>query len=138
MKSFNLLTIIFLSIIYSSCTEEEKDVNKLFSLETSTNKTKYTFGETVQFSVSNKKNREIGTINYHINDEKIDANEFTFTTGKLGTKTIKATFTFNDDIVILKKKIEILSQNKPRVLNFEIVNEYPHDINAYTQGLRIL
>lgn len=135
MKLFNLLTIIFLSIIYSSCTEEEKDINKLFSLETSTNKTKYTFGETVQFSVSNKKNREIGTINYHINDEKIDANEFTFTTGKLGTKTIKATFTFNDDIVILKKKIEILSQNKPRVLNFEIVNEYPHDINAYTQGL---
>jgi len=135
MKLFNVLAIIFLSTIYSSCSEEEKDVNKLFSLETSAQKAKYTFGETVQFSILNKKNHEIGAISYHVNDEKIDVNEFAFDSGKLGTKTIKATFRYNDDLVILKKKIEILSQNKPKVLNFEIVNEYPHDINAYTQGL---
>ena len=35
----------------------------------------------------------------------------------------------------LKKKLEVLSKNKPKVLQFEIINEYPHDINAYTQGL---
>ena len=108
MKLFNLLAIIFLSTIYNSCTEEEKDVNKLFSLETSAQKAKYTFGETVHFSVLNKNKNEIGAISYHINDVKIDANEFAFTSGKLGSKTIKATFKFNDDLVILKKKIEIL------------------------------
>ena len=135
MKSFNLLAIIILSILFSSCTEEEKDVNKLFSIETSNNTTKYTFGEAVTFTISNKKNLEIGTISYHVNNTKIDGNQFTFNTGKLGTKTIKATFNYNDDIVILKKTIEILSNQKTKVLSFEIVNEYPHDINAYTQGL---
>jgi len=135
MKSFNLLAIIILSIISNSCTEEEKDVNKLFSIETSDNKAKYTFGESVNFTVSNKKNLEIGPISYHINDEKIKTDKFSFNSGKLGTKTIKATFNYNNDLVILKKKIEILSQNKPKVLHFEIINEYPHDIDAYTQGL---
>ena len=135
MKSFNLLAIIILSLLFSSCTEEEKDVNKLFSLETSNKTSKYTFGETVSFTVSNKKNLEIGPISYHVNDTKLDENQYAFNTGKLGTKTIKATFNYNDDIVILKKKIEILSKQKTKVLSFEIINEYPHDINAYTQGL---
>jgi glutamine cyclotransferase len=135
MKSFNLLAIIILSILFSSCTEEEKDVNKLFSIETSNNTTKYTFGETVTFTISNKKDLEIGAISYRVDDVKIDGNQYAFNTGKLGTKIIKASFSYNDDIVILKKNIEILSNQKTKVLSFEIVNEYPHDINAYTQGL---
>ncbi|PHS10079.1 MAG: glutamine cyclotransferase [Kordia sp.] len=135
MKPFNLLAIIILSVLFISCTEEEKDVNKLFSIETSNNTTKYPLGERVTFAIHNKKDHEIGSISYHINNIKIDGNQYLFNSGKLGVKTIKATFTYNDDIVILKKNIEILSNQKTKVLTFEIINEYPHDINAYTQGL---
>ncbi len=135
MKLFNLLTIIILSTISTSCNKEEKDVKKLFSIETSNNLAKYPFGKTVKFSISNKKNLEISPITYYVNNKKINNNEFTFNIGKLGSKEIKATFNYKDDIVILKKNIEILSNTKTKVLKFEIINEYPHDINAYTQGL---
>lgn len=135
MKFLNIFTIIFLSTFLISCTEEEKDVNKLFSLETSAKKDKISFGKTVTFSIINKKNHEISNLSYFVNDVKIDAPKFTFDSGKLGTKTLKTTFNYNNDIVILKKQIEVLAQNKPKVLNFEIINEYPHDIKAYTQGL---
>jgi glutamine cyclotransferase len=135
MKSLNIFTIIFLSTFLISCTEEEKDVNKLFSLETSAKKDKISFGKTVMFSIINKKNHEITNLSYFVNDVKIDAPKFRFDSGKLGTKTLKTTFNYNNDIVILKKQIEVLAQNKPKVLNFEIINEYPHDIKAYTQGL---
>lgn len=135
MKSLNTLTIIFLSVLFIACTEEEKDVNKLFSIETNAKKDKYSFGKTVNFSVLNKKNLEITNMSYFIDDVKIESPKFTFDSGKLGTKTLKATFNYNNDIVIIKKEIEILAQHKPKVLNFEIINEYPHDINAYTQGL---
>lgn len=135
MKLFNLLTITILSILFISCNTEEKDKKKLFSIETSNNLNKYTLGSTVKFKVSNKNKLEIGPISYFIDNEKLNSNEFTFDSGKLGNKEIKATFSYKDDIVILKKKIEILSNIKTKVLNFEIINVYPHDINAYTQGL---
>ena len=135
MKLVNTLAIIFLSVLFIACTEEEKDVNKLFSIETSAKKGKSSFGKAVTFSIINKKNHEISNLTYFVDDVKIDTPKFTFDSGKLGTKTLKATFNYNNDIVILKKEIEILAQHKPKVLEFEIINEYPHDINAYTQGL---
>ncbi len=135
MKLFNLLTITILSLLFISCNTEEKDKKKLFSIETSNNLNKYTLGSTIKFKVSNKNKLEIGPISYFIDNEKLNSNEFTFDSGKLGNKEIKATFSYKDDIVILKKKIEILSNIKTKVLNFEIINVYPHYINAYTQGL---
>jgi glutamine cyclotransferase len=135
MKLFNLLAIIFLGCLFSSCKQEEKDINKLFSIETTNNLSKYKLGETIKFNISNKNSLEIGAISYQINNIKINQDEFTFDTGKLGVKTIKASFGYNNDIVTIKKNIEILSNQKTKVLNFEIINEYPHDINAYTQGL---
>ena len=135
MKLFNLLTIIILSNLFTSCNNEEKDIKKLFSIETSNNSTKYPFGKSVTFSISNKKQLKFGPVTYFINNKKIPDNSFTFNIGKLGSKEIKATFSYNDDIVILKKNIEILSDIKTKVLKFEIINEYPHDIKAYTQGL---
>jgi len=112
-----------------------KRCKKLFSIETSDKKTKYPLGTTINFNISNKNNLEIGAISFFVNNKKIATNQFTFDTGKLGTKNIKATFSYNNDIVILKKEIEILAKQKTKILTFEIVNEYPHDINAYTQGL---
>ncbi len=135
MKLGNTLTIIFLSIFFISCSEEEKDINKLFSIKTTHNKTKYTFGEKVSFELNNKKNLEISDLAFYINDIETKENNHLFNSGKLGIKTIKATFSYNNDRIVLKKNIEILAKKAPKVLEFEIINEYPHDINAYTQGL---
>ncbi|MFD0962738.1 glutaminyl-peptide cyclotransferase [Pseudofulvibacter geojedonensis] len=135
MKIAKLLAITFLSILFVSCEEEEKDVNKLFQLEISNNKTQFTTGESTSFSIKNKKNKEIGTVTYSINGKDISGNKYTFTDKKLGQRLVEASFKYNDQLVVLKKVIEQVASKKPKIIKFEIVNEYPHDQNAYTQGL---
>ena len=34
-----------------------------------------------------------------------------------------------------KKSIEVYSNITPKLYSYEIVNEFPHDITSYTQGL---
>ena len=36
---------------------------------------------------------------------------------------------------MINKNIRILAEEAPRLYTYEIINEYPHDINAFTQGL---
>lgn len=135
MKAFNILIITFLTVLITGCTDEKKDPTTLFSLETTSKKTKFIDGESTKFTLTNSNNLDIGTVTYYVNDTKIEGNSIDFTNVKLGEKLIKATFSYEQKLVVIKKKLEVLSKNKPKVLQFEIINEYPHDINAYTQGL---
>ena len=134
MKTVNLLTLIFLTVLFISCEPEEKDMNKLFSIETTDNKTKYKTGSTIDFYINNKKNKDISAVTYSVNGEAIEGTKYTFNS-KLGGKFIRAQFSYNNKTVTLIKKIEILAKSAPRLVKFEVVNTYPHDINAYTQGL---
>ncbi len=135
MKYTKLLIIIFLSVLILSCAEEKKDPTTLFSITTASKKNKFADNETATFNLINVDNLEIGAISYYINDIKVDTNIINFTNTKLGKKLIKATFSYQNKLVVIKKMLEVVSQHKPKVLKFEIVNEYPHDINAFTQGL---
>lgn len=135
MKQAKLLAIIFLSIFIFSCEEEEKDLNKLFKLEITNNKLLYKTGETASFSLNNIKNKEIGEVNFSVNSKSLNDNSYTFTDKKLGVKLLEASFKYKDQLVTLKQVLQQVATNAPKVVKFEIVNEYPHDINAYTQGL---
>ncbi len=92
MKIAKLLAITFLSILFFSCEEEEKDINKLFQLKTSNNKVQFTTGEHTSFSVENVKNKEIGAVSYSINGIAITGNAYTFSDKKLGNKLLEASF----------------------------------------------
>jgi len=135
MKKLNILTIIFLSISFIACKNEKKDPTSLFSLETSAKSNKIKEGETLNLKLINNDNLEIGAVSYYLDNKKINGNTIDFSNTKLGVKNLKATFAYNNDLVVLKKKIEVLAQKAPKVISFEIINTYPHDINAYTQGL---
>ena len=120
MKIAKQLAITFLSILFLSCEEEEKDINKLFQLEISNNKTKYTTGESTSFSLKNSKNKEIGQITYSINGKEITGNSYTFSNKKLGNKLLEASFKYNDELVILKKPLEQVANHKPKIVKFEM------------------
>jgi len=55
---------------------------------------------------------------------------------KLGYHNLR--FDFVDDgklVNSIKKKLELFADVKPKVLSYELINVYPHDIDAFTQGL---
>ena len=54
---------------------------------------------------------------------------------ELGVKTLKAVINYNGENGEITKDIRVLAKNPPEVYTYEIINEFPHDINAFTQGL---
>ena len=54
---------------------------------------------------------------------------------KLGEKTLRAQIYSDDETYEASTKVTILSSIKPKLYTYKVLETYPHDINAYTQGL---
>jgi glutamine cyclotransferase len=50
---------------------------------------------------------------------------------------LKLIYTQTGKKISLNKKFDIYSNIKPELMTYDIVNEFSHDQNAYTQGLEI-
>ena len=73
-------------------------------------------------------------ITYYYNDKETNK-RFSLDNSKLGTNTIKARVNVDGLMITGKKSIDVYSDITPKLYNYEIVNEFPHDITSYTQGL---
>ena len=57
---------------------------------------------------------------------------------KTGEQTIKVIIETPDGDKEITKTIRVFAPNKPQIFGYELINSYPHDINAYTQGLEFV
>ena len=73
-------------------------------------------------------------IAYYYNDKETNK-RFSLDNSKLGTNTIKARVNVDGLTITGKKSIEVYSNITPKLYSYEIINEFPHDITSYTQGL---
>ena len=134
MNTFKYLTIIFLSSLVISCGSNGGQKKSDFSLRTNATKGNITTSEILQITLDNKRNHVIDSVLYTLNginiNETYDLNSF-----KLGKHTLKATVYFNNEKQIATTNITVLNDEPPKVYTYKIINEYPHDINSYTQGI---
>lgn len=134
MKVFNYLTIIFLSLIIIACGSNNGQKKSDFKLSTNSKNNTFSNSETLNLSIENPKNHIIDSITYIIDSKKV--NESTALSDfKLGKQTVIANIYFNDEQQIVSKNIIILNNEQPKIFTYKIINEYPHDITSYTQGL---
>ncbi|MCL4131233.1 UNVERIFIED_CONTAM: hypothetical protein GTU68_036434 [Idotea baltica] len=92
--------------------------------------------ETLTVSVTEKNNKPIDSIRYYLNGNRLDINENIDLSGnKLGTNAISATVFYPEGQKKLTNTLLIYAEKSPEIYSYEIVNEYPHDENAFTQGL---
>ena len=105
-----------------------------FSIKTNAVKGDISVDATLFLSIENPKSHPIDSVTYKINDKKIDAT-IPLDTYKLGKHTIEATVYFNNEKQVASTTITILNNEAPKVFTYKIINEYPHDITSYTQGL---
>ncbi|SFZ94994.1 Glutamine cyclotransferase [Flaviramulus basaltis] len=134
MKTFKYLTIIFLSGILISCGSNSGSKKSDFAIKTNTEKGNISNNETLKLSLNNKKGQTIDSVSYTLNGKKIDENS-ELKNFKLGKQTIEATVYFNNEKQVATSVITILNSDLPQVYNYKIINEYPHDITSYTQGI---
>lgn len=134
MNTFKHLLIISLNTIIISCGSNTGQNKSDFSIKTNAIKGDISNNSSLILSIENKKSHPIDSVSYTLNDKKI-SDKFDLKTFKLGKHTINATIYFNNKKQTSTTAITILNSEAPKVYTYKIINEYPHDITSYTQGL---
>ena len=134
MKLFKILTIIFLGSLIVGCGSNSGKKKNSFSIQTNTKNNTISINETLKLSLKNPKKLDVSSVVYTLNGQTITENT-NLSDFKLGLHTIEATVQYDGETETATKSISILNNEKPKVLGYEIINTYPHDITSYTQGL---
>lgn len=141
MKNYNFLTVILLGITLIGCGDTKKGENSLFNIDDSAFPAHFLPQEAVSIAILNPNSKEIDSIAYFVNDKKVGSTKgaekfkFELKDQKLGYQYLKATVYFGSDSSDATKRIELVSSVEPKLLKYKVVNTYPHDTKAFTEGL---
>lgn len=141
MNLFKTLLVTTLTVFYLSCDEKPVPTNDLFEVSIKEHKKTYTTNDSFLVTVINKKNRSIDSVIYYLNSEKMmvskdaSAKNVSLKNQKLGKRSVIAKVYSEGKLFEVSKNITVLSKSKPKLYTYTILEEYPHDKNAYTQGL---
>ena len=125
----SLLSLVI--ILFLKC---NNDNSNNFSLKISSLNKKIKIDDTININIDNKNKMEIDSIQYLLNDIEINSNH-TLNNANTGEKEIKAIIYHDSKKTIVNKKIIVFSKNSPKLYRYKVINEFPHDQKAYTQGL---
>lgn len=117
-----------------SCGSNSGQKKSDFTIKTNAEKGNISNNKTLKLSLENKKNHTIDSVIYTLEGNRTTDN-FILKNVKLGKQTIEATVYFNGEKEVTTSAITILNSDTPKVYTYKIINEYPHDITSYTQGI---
>ena len=140
MKKHNLFITILLAVLITACQDSQSEKEKYFGFNETNLKSKYTTDDKVSLELLNSKDKKIDSIIFFADGTRINAvkgnnSSFMDLTGKkLGYHYLKALVYFDNDTVSTSTRIELVAKNAPKLMKFNIVNTYDHDVNAFTEG----
>ena len=134
MHFFKLFIPSFFAIVFLGCNNIDKTK---FAIKMAK---EVKLNDEVAIEIENKTNVRIDSVSYsigatplQIRNKKVKLNNVL-----LGKQEVKAKVYFKNSSKELSKKITVLSDKAPKLFRYEIINTYPHDIKAYTQGLEFI
>ena len=127
MKVFISLLAVFL---FLSCGSTKDPIIKI---KTGQKANKANAGSQLQLSVNSS--LENFKVKFFLNDQPISSNHQFSDTDPLGEYKIKAVLTQEDKSFERTTIFTLLASKAPKLFTYEVINTYPHDITAYTQGL---
>ena len=134
MNIFKHLIIIFLSTLLIACGTNNGQNKGGFILKTNSKNNTFSNNKHLALSLENPKNQTIDSIVFKLDNKKIGESS-SLIDFKLGKQTIEAVVYFNNEHQSVFQNIIILNNETPKIFTYKIINEYPHDITSYTQGL---
>lgn len=141
MKKYKHLAFFSLSLLMIACNDHKKTENNSLTIDSTKLKQTYSLNEDLILQLKSETDTPIDSVQYFINNKKIGSakanNVFAYnlSTVKYGVQNIKAVAYSKDETNETTISINVLSHVQPAVYSYTIVNTYPHDIKAYTQGL---
>jgi len=132
MRFYTLLTLGIATLLVTSCSE----TNYKFKLDT-TKKT--TLGQKAAIKFEQLNGDQIDSVQLYINNKRVNKNESSVIINTadfgVGKHEVTALAFFPNKSKKLNNSIEVLAQKAPVVYSYKLLNTYPHDKEAYTQGL---
>lgn len=141
MKYLNLLLLFILNIFFFSCGSNSGKKNSDFSINFTDQKKEYQLGETLEAEINILKDRKIDSVWFYIGDQllekKTSAESFKLQLKdqKLGNQQIKALIFSEGTTDTLQLPVKIFNNEAPQIYTYKVINTFPHEKNAYTQGL---
>ena len=140
MQFYKILRFTFLAVFICSCGNDSKPSINDFTLTSNANfntKSKvYSISKDkpLKLEINNPKKYTIDSVSYQYNNTKTDTSN-SLLNSKLGMQEVSAIIYFNGTSQTAYHNVQVLNDVSPKVYSFNIINEYPHDITSYTQGL---
>lgn len=124
-------------LLFMACGGENLQPQDLFAIQIEGDKNQFQQNEAIPIGLNNKKDKTVEKVAYSIDGKVLPVtnDKLVLDIPTLGNKTIKAKVSYDNTSVEVSKKIKILAAKAPELYTYEIINEYPHDNRAYTQGL---
>lgn len=141
MRLFTLVLSTLLFFLTMSCNSKKATGSELFDITIKNIQKTYTPADNFKVSVVNKKSTTIDSLEYFFDSRKITSlntnSDLTIDlkNEKLGNRSLEIKIYSGTTVYEISKKITILSSITPKLYTYRILEEYPHDTNAYTQGL---
>ena len=137
MKLFNLIVLTSLAVLSTGCGSNSGGEKELFSIEIKNKKKAYSTEEVISVAIINKKEISIDSVAFFLNKDRVtlDNNSLSLSGKKLGERNLIAKIYSEGKTYETSKKITVLAANRPKLYTYKILETYPHDIKAYTQGL---
>ena len=126
LKSLSVFGLMALFLV--SC-------NTPYQLELSSPKT-LAVNEKLTISVSEKSNKPYDSVRYYLDGKHLQMNsEINISDEKLGKHAVSATVFYGERQKQLTNTVVFLAEKGHESYTYDIINEYPHDEKAFTQGL---
>lgn len=138
MKKYNFLTFILLGLTFVSCNDKNNAAS--FSINEEKLNAQYKIGDKVSVEINNSTNESFDSIAVFLNEKRVSGSKnlvhtFTMPNIKFGYQELAVKVYKGKDIEDMLTRLEVVSNIEPKMLDYTIVNTYPHSTSSYTQGL---
>jgi glutamine cyclotransferase len=136
MYKLSLIGLIFL--LPYSCNNASSNADDIKLKISSKQQKPIQLGDTLWLDITGTKRNEMKPISYKIGEVSLpvlDKATVILNHCLLGKQTLETTFSDRKNTTTASVALEILSDKTPSLLKYEVLQTYPHDIDAYTQGL---
>ena len=123
--------IFFFILLILNCSS---DLNSGFKIQIKSSSDKILLDDEIFINVISPNNKIIDSIEYYLNGGLV-SNEVKLVDYKVGENNVSVKIFSNNETISINKKFDIYSNIEPEILTYNVISEYTHDKNAYTQGL---
>lgn len=115
----------------------ETDPARNFSIDLEGGGKKFQEAQQVNVRINNKSGQQVDSVRYYLDGNPLPKAEekITLTAPALGDKTLQARIFTEGKTILVDREILLLAREQPEIYTYEILNTFPHDRKAFTQGL---